>query len=284
MRTIQGKKVLVTGAASGIGRAVALRLAAEGAHLYLLDVDVPRLANVVREVRQLNVEAVGVRCDLTRTKQLTETVNNMLARWQAVDILVNNAGVAFYGPTDKMTAEQWKWLLAINLYAPIQITSLLLPTLLTRPEAHVVNMASICGLVAGGRFCAYTTSKYGLVGFTEALRAEYGRQGLGVSAVCPGPVRRTNLYDTAPCGHEDKTTPSPPDWVCTTPERVASKVVRAIHRDKRLTVVSPLANFLYFTNRISPGFYDRIQRLGRRRRMKKKARLAETPPERREAA
>ncbi|MFV2070791.1 MAG: SDR family NAD(P)-dependent oxidoreductase, partial [Pirellulales bacterium] len=216
MRTIRGKQALVTGAASGLGRAIALQLAQEGADLFLVDIDRRGLDDVVDAVRHLGVSALGRTCDLTSPEQITASTDAVLAEWGGVDILVNNAGVAYYGPTLNMTPQQWDWLLAINLRAPIQLTLELLPTLLDRPEAHVVNMASITGLVAGGRFCAYHVSKFGLVGFSEAIRAEFGRQGLGVSTICPGPVL-TNLYRAAPSGHADRSTPHPPAWICTTP-------------------------------------------------------------------
>jgi short-subunit dehydrogenase len=158
----------------------------------------------------------------------------------------------------------------VNLHAPIQFTQQLLPVLLDRLEAHVLNMASITGLVAGGRFCAYHVSKFGLVGFSEAIRAEFGRQGLGVTAICPGPVR-TNLYRAAPSGHRDRATPTPPAWICTTPQRVAAKAIRAIRRDQRLVLVSPLAHALYYTKRLAPGLLDAVQRIGRRQKIRQKA-------------
>ena len=91
---------------------------------------------------------------------------------------------------------------------PIRLTRRLLKTLLSRPESHIVNMASICGWVCGGRFNAYHVSKFGLVGFSEALRAEFNRHGLGVTALCPGPVQ-TDLYKNSGTGYSDRETPRP---------------------------------------------------------------------------
>src|SRR5262249_46639836 len=141
-----------------------------------------------------------------------------------IDILVNNAGVAYYGATDRMCADRWNWLLAINLLAPIQLTREWLPVLLTRPEAHVLNVCSIAGLVACAKLPAYHTSKYGLVGFSESLRAEYSARGLGVTALCPGFVR-TNLFQAAPNGHNGKPIRVPPRWLCTSPEKIAARAV-----------------------------------------------------------
>lgn len=270
MRTIQGKKALVTGAASGLGRAIARRLAREGADLYLVDIDAQGLESVADQVRTFGVAAQPRVCDLASSQQITATTNAVLTEWGGVDILVNNAGVAYYGPTLNMTPRQWDWLLAINLRAPIQLTRELLPAMLDRPEAHLVFMASITGLVAGGRFCAYHVSKFGLVGFGEAIRAEFGRHGLGVSTICPGPVL-TNLYRATPSGHADRPTPQPPAWICTTPQRVAEKTLRAIRHDRRLVLVSPLAHMLYATKRAAPWLLDALQRIGRRKKMRRKA-------------
>jgi short-subunit dehydrogenase len=276
MRTIREKRALITGAAAGLGRAIALRLAQEGAHVYLLDIDLPGAQCVAAEARKFGVEAVAAECDVSQADQIRDSVQLLRDRWNGIDILVNNAGVGYYGPTANMAPEQWDWLLAINLHAPIRFTTALLPSLLDRPEAHVLNVSSICGLVAGGRFAAYHVSKFGLVGFSEALRAEYGRQGLGVTALCPGPVR-TNLYASSPSGHKHQSTPEPPRIVCTSAERVAAKAIAAIRRDRGLQLVGALAYTLYYAKRIAPGLIDAVQHAGRRRRMKKKAKLYASP-------
>ncbi len=261
MKTVRGKVALVTGAASGIGRAVALALAREGAALHLLDVDEEGLADVVDEARRLGSEAVGCRCDLSRLDEVSEAVRGVLDRWGELDILVNNAGVAYYGPTERMTAEQWDWLLSVNLLAPIQICRELLPVLLSRPEAHIVNVCSIAGLVAGPRLAAYHTSKFGLVGFSEALRAEYRRQGLGVTALCPGLVR-TGFFRTAVHGRRSKRPWQPPYWLCVSPETVAARVLRAIHRNHGLALVGGMAHVLWLFRRLAPRLLAFLAGLG----------------------
>ncbi len=277
MKSIRGKQALITGAASGIGKAIALALAREGADLYLLDVDEAGLKDTLAEVTSLKVKALGRVCDLTKPEAITQAVQEVLARWQHIDILVNNAGVAYYGPTHKMTAEQWNWLLSINLLAPIQLTRELLPVLMARPEAHILNVCSIAGLVAGGRFAAYHTSKFGLVGFSEALRAEYGRKGIGVTALCPGPVR-TKLYESAQTGKGSaKAVPQPPKWVCTTETKVAEKAIKAIRKNRRLVLLTPLAHLLYQTKRFAPWLLDLLNHTGRKKKLLPQALAPLTP-------
>ncbi len=265
MKIIRGKRALVTGAASGIGRGIALQLAREGTDLVLLDVDETSLRDTTENAREFGIEVSGLRCDLTQSEEISRTIAAVLDRWGSIDILVNNAGVAYYGPTEKMSSEQWDWLLGINLLAPIQITRELLPTLLARPEAHILNVCSISGLVAGGRFAAYHVSKFGLVGFSEALRAEYGRRGLGVTALCPGPVR-TNLYRSAASGKKSKRVPEPPAWLCASVETIARKAIRSIRKNRGMTLVTPMAHLLFNAKRFAPGFLDLLHHLGRKKR------------------
>jgi short-subunit dehydrogenase len=224
-------------------------------------------------------------CDLADASAIDRLADELLARHESLDILVNNAGVAWYGPTTKMSPAQWDKLLAINLQAPIRLTSRLLPALLARPEAHVVNMASIAGQVCGGRYAAYHVSKFGMVGFSEALRAEFSRQGLGVTALCPGPVL-TSLYKNAPCGNAGKGTPAPPAWICTTPERVAAAAVRAIYRNKAVALVGLAAHLLHYSKRLAPWLFYCLHDIGRMKGIRRKLNRVVTsaPADQRRAA
>jgi NAD(P)-dependent dehydrogenase (short-subunit alcohol dehydrogenase family) len=264
MKVIRGKTAVVTGAGSGLGRAIALRLAREGANLHLIDIDLAAAEAVALECHARGVQAIAAKCDVSRLKELEAAASEALRLWGAVDILVNNAGIAWYGHTLKMPADDWERLLAVNLHAPIHLTRLLLPAMLKRPEAHVVNMASISGLVCSARFAAYHVSKFGLVGFSEAMRAEYLRRGVGFTALCPGPVR-TNLYKSAPNSYKGRETPEPPAWLCTTPERVAEAAVRAIYRNRAVALVSPMAWLLYYSKRLAPWVFYTLHRFGQKR-------------------
>jgi short-subunit dehydrogenase len=264
MKDLRGKYALVTGAASGIGLAVARELARHGVHQILVDIDEAGLRAAVGRVREAGVQAVPFRCDLSDPAQVSDCVRAALGVWGALDVLVNNAGVAYYGPTDRMTAAQWDWLLQINLLTPIRLTRELLPTLLGRPEAHVLNVCSVAGLVAGRKLAAYHASKFGLVGFSESLRAEYAARGLGVTALCPGLVR-TGLFRAAASG-AGKPVREPPRWLSVTPDGVARKAVRAIRTNRGLVLVSPMAHALWALKRVSPALLAFLAGFSRRRR------------------
>jgi 3-oxoacyl-[acyl-carrier protein] reductase len=266
MRVIRGKKALVTGAASGIGRALALALAREGADLYLIDIDEANLAAAAREARALGVTVTTRVCDLTQSSEISAMVRSVLSEG-ALNILVNNAGVAYYGATHDMTVEHWDRLMSVNLLAPVQLVRELLPSLLAQDEAHVVNVCSIFGLVPLRKGAAYQTSKFGLVGLSAALRAEYGRD-LGVTALCPGFVR-TALLETFETGGPGQRRHTIPGWLCATPENVAAAAIRAIRRNKGLVVITPAARLLWWMARFFPGLLDWLTRQGWRGKRRK---------------
>lgn len=262
MRQFTGKQALLTGAAGGIGRALAFRLAEAGCQLWLVDIDSKALSALADDLRSRLADVRISVIDITQRDQLKSLAQQINSHWRGLDLLINNAGIAYYGPTHQMSERQWDRLMAINLDAPIHLTRLLMPALMSRDDSHIVNMCSISGLVAGGRFNAYHTSKFGLVGFTEALRAEYGRSGLGVTAICPGPVQ-TNLYRDCETGRGNGA-PEPPAWLCASPDKVARVTLRAIRWNRRMALVSPMAHLLYQMKRFVPGLIDMMNTFSRR--------------------
>lgn len=268
MKHLQGKRALVTGAASGIGRAMALEFARQGTNLLLADRDQAGMIRTAMEVRAIGVEVETFHYDAEQPQQIVALAEFAKSLADGIDILVNNAGVTYRGSTDRMTAEHWERMLAINLYAPIRLTHELLPHFLKRREVHVLNVCSVLGLVGMPKVCAYNTAKFGLVGYTESLRSEYGVQGIGVTALCPGLVR-TNLFSSSMSnGHEREKTP--PRWTTTTPERVAKAGVRAVRKNRARVVMEPLARVMFAFKRFLPGVMDLAFHLGRQRQTEKR--------------
>lgn len=255
MKNLQGKKALVTGAASGIGQCIAISLAQMGADLYLWDIDQENLQQVADQGRRHGNDVRTAIVDLAQPENITRAVQTVLADWGKLEILVNNAGVAHYGQLARMSADLRQRILQINLLAPVQLTHEFLPTLLEQPEAHVLNVCALLGLIGTRKMTAYCTSKYGLVGFSEALRAEMAPKRVGVTALCPGFVE-TGIFEAV---HFAKKPNRPPRWSCVTPEFVAGKAIRAIRRNQGTVVVSPMAQFLWRFKRYFPGLLDRMQ-------------------------
>jgi short-subunit dehydrogenase len=144
------------------------------------------------------------------------------------------------------------------------LTRRLLPTLLARPEAHILNVSSLAGLIPSPRLTAYQVSKAALIGFSESLRAEYGPRGLGVTALCPGPVR-TNMFRTAETS-PGRSVPELPNWVHTSPQHVARRAVRAIRGRHGTVVVATLAKLMWAIKRYVPGALDLAQQFRWRQR------------------
>jgi len=257
MHTLRGKKALVTGAATGIGRAIAIGLAREGVHLYLVDVDDVSLESAARKARSHGVEVVTRHCDLADSAHLAATVEAVLAHWGHLNILINNAGIADRCHTHEMHDSEWDRIVTVNLLAPIALTRMLLPTLLAN-DAHLLNVCSIFGLTTTRKLAAYQTSKFGLVGFTAALRAEYGSPEFGVTAVCPGFVQTPllkRIVDT-----RSRRVLVPPAWMVTTPEKVAARALDAIRKNKGIVVVTAFARINWLVARLSPGLIDFLNR------------------------
>jgi len=267
MRIIRGRKAVVTGAASGIGRAIAVALAAEGADLFLIDRDAERLANAVGEAAGYGVEVIAAVCDLMIPAEITRALTAARTTWDRIHILANCAGTICYGPYHLTADEAWRNTMAVNLLAPMQIIHELLPTLIAAEQAHILNVCSIAGLVPSKRLPVYQASKYGLVGLTLALRNDYHRDNFGVTALCPGFVRTpmlTHLKD--PEAHRQA--PILPAFISTTPEAVAATAIAAIRHNRGLVVITPLAMLAWWMARLCPSLFDWINREGWRRRGK----------------
>jgi 3-oxoacyl-[acyl-carrier protein] reductase len=281
MQFLKGKIALVTGAASGIGRAIAMRLAHEGTNLHLVDINPFGLNEVAAEAHHRGVTATTRVCDVSQLNEIKSCIAHGLDRWGGFDLLVNCAGITYYGKTHCMSEEHCEQLLAVNVRAPMHFTRLLLPSLLAREESHILNMASFLGLIGIHKLSAYSASKFAIVGFSESLRAEYARTNLGVTALCPGFVE-TPLFETSPYGSDRRQPMQPPRWMLTTPDKVAARAIKAIYRDEALVVMQHYARLTHFTKRFLPSLIDFATHLSRKRLAAKVE--APTAEERRAAA
>ncbi len=179
---------LVTGAASGIGRALAEALAERGCHLALVDRDEHGLRDLREQLRPRRVRVSLHLLDLRDRDRVQGLPAEVLAAHQRADLLINNAGVALGGLFEQVSEEEFDWLLEINLQVPVRLTRAMLPILRASDDALIVNVSSVFGLVAPAGQVAYSTSKFGLRGFSDALRHELEGSTLSVCLVCPGGV------------------------------------------------------------------------------------------------
>ena len=187
MADASGKVAVVTGAARGIGLAIAQRFLAEGYQVALLDIDGATLDEAFARLNQ-PVRALAVKCDVADPLQVQAAVDQVSARFGRIDALVNNAGVAVFKPILETTFDEWARVLAVNLTGPFLCTQACAPVMLANGGGSVVNIGSVSGLRASTLRVAYGTSKAGLMHLTKQQAAELGNLGIRVNAVAPGPV------------------------------------------------------------------------------------------------
>jgi len=187
-RRFDGKVAVVTGAGSGIGRATAIRLAAEGAAVACVDVVPDHLDETVEALGVLGAKTVAYRCDVTDEAQVIQTVADVAANLGRPDVLCNVAGIGTFAHTTEMPLATWDRILAVNLTGTFLMAKTVLPHLLEPPGGNIVNVASTSGLMGAAYSAAYCASKGGVVMLTKALATEYAGRGVRVNAVAPGGV------------------------------------------------------------------------------------------------
>lgn len=245
---IAGSTALVTGASSGIGRAVAIALAAAGAQVVGLGRDMPALRSLATATG-----AIVLKVDLESEDALQRFVEHSLPDLPPVDILVNCAGSGRFAPLAEHSAEDIDRLLDVNVRAPIALTKAVLPGLRQRRRGRVVNVASIAGRLGVPNETVYSASKGALAVFSRALDAELAGTGVGATVVLPGVVD-TFFFERRGASY-DRGWPRP-----LPPERVAQAIVRAIARDQSDVVVPGWLRVPIWLQATLPGLYARLER------------------------
>jgi meso-butanediol dehydrogenase/(S,S)-butanediol dehydrogenase/diacetyl reductase len=184
---LRGKVVLVTGAASGIGRATAERAAGEGARVFCSDLDPTACEAAAKAIREAGGEASAIACNVTDSAACTETVADVTRAAGTLDVVANIAGVGLYRHATDYTDDEWRHVIEVNLNGTFFMCRAAIPVLL-EAQGNIVNMASAAGLAGTPYGAAYSASKGGVVMLTKSLAIEYGRSGLRANCVCPGGV------------------------------------------------------------------------------------------------
>ena len=233
---LRGKRVLLTGAGAGIGRACALEYAKRGARLLLSDCDSDGLEETRRLVGEHGAEASTLEADLARLDEVDQLAAE--ARAGRVDILHNNAGVMLVSQVRALDWSDYERLASVNLWAPLRLTHALLPSMLERGSGHLAFTASLNGLATAPGTAAYGLTKAGLIAWCEALRAEIRGRGVGVTVVCPGFVR-TDLFERGGVRDERflEAVRRAPGFIGLHPDKVARISVCAVERGRPMVNV-----------------------------------------------
>jgi NAD(P)-dependent dehydrogenase (short-subunit alcohol dehydrogenase family) len=243
---LAGKVAVVTGGASGIGKGIAARLAAEGARVIIADIQRDALEATAAE---LGVD--GIPIDVSDSASVESLARTVVGKYGTVHVVCNNAGIGPLAPVKDLTLDDWRWMLGVNLWGVIHGVHAFLPILSGNPDGgHIVNTASMAGLVAHARLGAYSTAKFGVVALTEALAEELAADGsrVGVSVLCPGTVHtnigtssRNRPAELGDAGFKDVDIEleDNPRYRWIHPEQAGQVVVRAIKRGDLYALTHP---------------------------------------------
>jgi butyryl-CoA dehydrogenase len=274
VKDFQGRVAAITGAGSGIGRALAKDLARRGTHLALSDIDDVGLAETVAHCEGVGVKVTSHHLDVADRDAVHAWADQVVADHGKVNLIFNNAGVALGATIEAMSYEDFEWLMNINFWGVVYGTKAFLPHLKESGEGHVVNVSSVFGLISVPSQSAYNAAKFGVRGFTDALRMELDIANCGVSSttIHPGGIK-TNiaknarmdpsvdaLSGTADPGREfDKV-------AMTTPDKAARQILTAVEHDRRRALIGPDAKVIDIISRLPAGLYQRVLVRGASRR------------------
>lgn len=280
MKELRGKRCLITGAASGIGRATAIAAAARGADLYLTDVQEEALAAVVEQIRRRGgTVSYASPADLADHDAIVSMAATIGEAHGSMAVVMNIAGVSTWGRIEQLEHSDWQQMIDVNLMGPIGVLECFVPPMIEAGRGgHIVNVSSVAGLFGLPWHAAYSAGKFGLRGVSEVLRFDLRRHGIGVTLVCPGAVD-TPLAETVKMIGLDRSDPAVQRERerflrrAVSPERVAEKILAAVEKNRYLVFTSADMRILHwFQRKFAPPyellmrrFNDRLTAIAERR-------------------
>jgi len=221
--SLKNKVALVTGAAQGIGKAIALRLAREGAMVAIADVNLDLAQAAVAEIQSLDAKAAAFRADVSNSAEVDELVRKVLENFSTIDILINNAGISRDALLVRIPEEEWDQVMKVNLKGAYNLTKRVAPLMMKQRSGKVINISSVVGLMGNVGQASYAASKAGLIGLTKSTAKELSSRGITVNAVAPGYIQ-TAMTENLPQAAKDAFLQLIPLKKFGTPEDVANLV------------------------------------------------------------
>jgi NAD(P)-dependent dehydrogenase (short-subunit alcohol dehydrogenase family) len=276
MKDLTGRVAAITGAGSGIGRALALNLAKRGTHLALSDINEVGLAETVGLCEGFGVKVTSQKLDVADRAAVYAWADAVVADHGKVNLIFNNAGVAVAATVETMTYDDFEWLMNINFWGVVYGTKAFLPHLKAAGEGHIINLSSVFGLMSIPSQSAYNAAKFGVRGFTDALRMELEIDGSGVSCttIHPGGIK-TNIARNARMNESvassaDEVEKAHKDFdrvAMTTPEKAARQILAAVQSNQRRALIGPDAKVFDLISRLPAAMYQRVLIAGGKRRL-----------------
>lgn len=256
MRSFRNKRCIITGAASGIGRAMALALGAQGAELFLTDIQAPALEQVVGRIRHLGGQVRAYRAlDVASYPAVRQWADELQAQFGSMDVVMNIAGISIWGAIENLEPEHWRRTIDVNLMGPIHVLQSFVPAMIEAGRGgQLVNVSSAAGLCGFPWHAAYSASKFGLRGVSEVLRHDLRRHGIAVSLVCPGGVN-TGLVNTVQIIGVDASKPAVValrqrfQRHAITPDQAAAAIIRGIQARRFMIFTSRDIQVLHWLQR-----------------------------------
>ena len=274
MKTFDDRVAAITGAGSGIGRALAKDLARRGTHLALADIDEVGLAETVTQCEGAGVKVTAAAVDVADRAAVQAWADQVVDEHGRVNLVVNNAGVALGATVEGMAYADLEWLMGINFWGVVHGTKAFLPHLKATGEGHIVNLSSVFGLISIPSQSAYNAAKFAVRGFTDALRMELEVERCGVSCttIHPGGIK-TNIARNARMDDSVAALAGRGDaaaefdrLLMTSPEKAARQILTAVARNRRRALIGPDAKVLDLVGRLPAGAYQRVIVQGAKRR------------------
>jgi short-subunit dehydrogenase len=260
---LQGGVAVVTGAGSGIGRALAQQLAAAGSALAIADIDEKGLAETADSLEGKDISVSTHALDVSNEEAVRNFAEDVVGRHGRVTLLINNAGVALIGTFEELSLDDLRWLMGINFWGVVYGVKYFLPILRRQPRAHIVNLSSVFGMIAPVGQSAYSASKFAVRGFTEAVRHELEGTSVFVSCVHPGGIhtpiaKRARLGANAPRNKQEEAIARFEQLTPTSPEAAAARILKGVERREPRILIGQDARQIDIMQRLRPATYWKV--------------------------
>ncbi|MFV1872147.1 MAG: SDR family oxidoreductase [Oleiphilus sp.] len=266
MKRFFGKRILITGAASGLGKALALTFARKGWNICIADIHMARANEVALEVEKAGGKALVFECNISKESDFQDLASYLESEWGGLDILVNNAGISSSGSLQESSYDEWQRLLDINLLGVVRGCKVFTPMLAKQAHSHIVNVASFAGIASAPGMVTYNVAKAGVISLSESLRHELSQDNIDISVVCPA-FFPTNLMESMNREETKAIVSKLMKRSGVTAEDVAAHIYKGIENRDFMLITHKDARIQYSLKRLSPdlfhlGMHQALKKMG----------------------